>query len=403
MQSGWLTTGAEAHSFEQEFAEYVGVRHAVAVNSATAGLHLALEALGVGTGDKVVLSPYTFTATAEVIRYLGADPLFCDIDEVSYNIDPVELERVCEAEASGAAPGEALTAGRSRPGPGDAPDIGEGAGRDRTGAGRLAAVLPVHIGGMPCEMDRISDVAERYGLPVVEDAAHAFPGRTADGFMGAIGKVGVYSFYATKTITTGEGGMLVTNDEEIAHRARLMRLHGIDRDVWNRYRTVGAGWEYDVVEAGYKYNLPDLLAAIGRVQLGRAESFLSRRRKIARRYIEAFSARDYLTPPPDAPGHAWHLFLLGLELSRLSIDRDEFMAKLNERGIGTSVHYIPLHLMSYYAGRYALKQADFPVSLGRYRSTVSLPIYPELGDTEVERVVGAVLEVGDMYYRGRST
>lgn len=402
MRSGWLTTGAEAQAFENEFADWVGVRHAVAVNSATAGLHLALEAVGVGPGDRVIMSPYTFTATAEVVRYLGADPLFCDIEEESCNIDPDALERLCEQEAAssdGAGQGgSSHGAGENGPAPGPGP--GEREGGERRRAGRLAAVVPVHIGGMPCAMERLLAVARRFGLAVVEDAAHSFPGRTALGYMGTLGDVGVYSFYATKTITTGEGGMLVTENEALADRARLMRLHGIDRDVWNRYRTVGARAEYDVVEAGYKYNLPDILAAIGRVQLLRAQGFLERRREIAARYRDALGDCPYLRVPHDAAGHSWHLFLLGLELDRLEIDRDGFMAELAERGVGTSLHYKPLHLLSYYREGYALKPADFPVSLARYQSTVSLPIYPSLRDEEVDRVISAVREVGDMHVRG---
>ncbi len=367
MRSGWLTTGEAAARFETEFASMTGSRFAVALNSATAGLHLALEALGTGPGSVVLTSPYTFAASAEVARYLGAEPVFVDIDADTLNIDPAALEAALERLGS--------------------------AGR------RVSAMIPVHVAGLPCDMEAICHLSRRYGVPVVEDAAHAFPVRVGDRYVGTDGDAGVYSFYATKPITTGEGGMVVTEREEVAKRIRVMRLHGIDRDVWNRYTEKGAGWRYDVVAPGYKYNLTDLAAAIGRVQLRKAESMLARRRLIAHRYLGAFNGLDFLVPPPQGPSHAWHLFIIRLRGNRLSIDRDSFVEELQKRGIGVSVHYIPLHVMSYYRDRYGLKPEDFPVSLAASESCISLPLYPSLTDDEVERVITAVVEVGASHLR----
>jgi dTDP-4-amino-4,6-dideoxygalactose transaminase len=360
LRSGWITSAAEAKSFEEEFARYVGSPHALAVNSATAGLHLALEALGVGQGDKVITSPYTFAATAEVIRYLGADPLFTDIEPRTFHIGPEGIEKAILKER-----------------------------------GKVKAVLPVHIGGEVRGMRDIAGLAEKYGIALVEDAAHAFPSRTARGFAGALGDAGVYSFYATKTITTGEGGMVVTRSGEAAQRMSVMRLHGIDREVWNRYTARGASWRYAVVEAGFKYNMTDIAAALGRVQLRRAGEFLEKRKAIAARYRLAFAERDYLIPPEDSEGHAWHLFLLRLDEKKLSISRDSFIDKLQEAGIGTSVHFIPLHIHPYYEKRYGFKAMDLPTAYTTYLQVISLPIYPAMTEENVQRVIDAVIMTGD--------
>ena len=370
MRSGWLTTGKETKSFEEDFARYVGMPHALAVNSATAGLHLALEALGVGPGDRILTTPYTFTSTAEVARYLGADVLFVDIEKDSFNIDPGLVEETLEREKGKA-----------------------------SGKGRIAAVLPVHVGGHVAAMENILAAARSRGVPVVEDAAHAFPSRTQGGYAGTLGDIGVYSFYATKTITTGEGGMVVLRDAELARRIGVMRLHGIDREIWNRYISPKASWQYAVVEAGYKYNLTDLASAIGRVQLSRAESFLERRKALAKRFDEAFRDRDYLILPPDGEGHARHLYPLRLELSRLSIGRDEYIEKLAGLGIGTSVHYIPLHLHPYWKDRYGFNPESFPEAYRKFTHVLSLPIYTTLTDSQVERIIQAVLSVGDAHYK----
>lgn len=361
LRSGWLTTGDVAAKFEQEFRQALGIKHALAVNSATSGLHLSLECLGIGEGDRVISSPYTFTATVEIARYLGAHPVFVDICEDNPNIDPALVERAI-----------ATTNG-------------------------VKCVVPVHIGGYPCDMKALQEICSPADIPIVEDAAHAFPCSTNAGPAGTAGTIGVFSFYATKTITSGEGGMLVTESDVLADRARVMRLHGIDRDVWDRYRSNSAStWEYDVIAPGYKYNMPDLNAAVGLEQLRKAESFRRRRAEIAERYIEGFTGIDFIGCPPDDPGHAWHLFTI--RLRGLSITRDEFLARLKDRGVGTSVHYRPLHLMSYYRKTYGLKPEDFPRSLARYGESLSLPIYPSLDDEAVETVIREVTAAGKEYY-----
>ena len=357
LRSGWLTTGKVTHDFEERFAAFVGAESALAVNSATSGLHLALEALGVGPGDKVVTSPYTFVSTAAVARHLGAEVVFCDISREDYNLDPRKLEAVL--------------------------------GREKG----VKAVLPVHIGGNPCRMDEILAIAGRSGIPVVEDAAHAFPVKLDSGYAGTLGDVGVYSFYANKTITTGEGGMVVARDPAVRKRMATMRSHGFDRDAWDRYTSPRASWYYDVVEAGYKYNLPDLLAAIGVAQLGKAERFLEERRAIAARYLEAFAPVEALENPPVHPAHSWHLFSLRVRPDLLRITRDEFIARLQERGIGTSVHFIPLHTMKYWSERYRLAPSDFPEALDKFSRSISLPIWQGMTDAQVGRVIEAVTAI----------
>lgn len=360
LRSGWLTTGRITMEFERAFASEVGVRHALAVNSGTAGLHLALRAIGLAQNTYVITTPYTFTATAEVVRYGNAHVRFVDIKPGTFNIDEDLLDRELRSD----------------------PDV-------------FAAVIPVHIGGLPCNMEAIRTSAERTNVPVVEDAAHAFPSMTRLGYAGTIGNAGVYSFYANKTITTGEGGMLVTNDDEIARTAATLRLHGIDRDVWDRYRkTDGNSWEYDVVAPGYKYNVTDLASAIGLEQLKKAEDLLQRRRRIALRYNSALGGMDFLTIPPDGEGNAWHLYVIRLNLERLSIDRNGFISSLAEAGVGTSVHYKPLHLMRYYRQTYGFRPHDFPVALQTFQEALSLPIYPDMTDEQIEHVISAVLNIG---------
>jgi dTDP-4-amino-4,6-dideoxygalactose transaminase len=365
LRSGWLTTGPVAARFEEAFARAVGVPHALALNSATAGLHLALEALGIGPGSLVLTTPYTFTATAEVVRYLGADVRFVDVEDRTANLDPARLAAALDAAA-------------------------------REGR-RVGAIVPVHVGGRACNMEAITAIAAERGVPVVEDSAHAFPVVHRGRMLGTWGEAGVFSFYATKTITTGEGGMVVTRREDLARRIRVMRLHGIDRDVWNRYTAGNASWEYDVVEAGYKYNMTDLAAAIGIAQLAKAETFLHARRAVARAYLAGLGGCDWLDLPEDTDDNGWHLFVVRLRAEQLSIDRDRFVAELQQRGIGTSVHFIPLHLMSYYRRRYGLAPDDFPVALRLFRAAISLPIYPSLTEDEIARVIAAVREVGERF------
>jgi dTDP-4-amino-4,6-dideoxygalactose transaminase len=396
LRTGWLTTGRETLQFEKEFAEFVGAPYALAVNSATAGLHLALEALRLAPGELVVTTPYTFTSTAEVIRYRGGHPLFVDIEEDTLNMDPDLVERAVKERAEK---------------------------QEQT----VRAIIPVHVGGLPCDMGRLRAVAgdeasvgtagaapsrgaagtaapgENSGhgrIALVEDAAHAFPVKTEAGYAGTLGDIGVFSFYATKPLATGEGGMIVTRDEHLAKRISIMRLHGIDREVWNRYQAKGhTSWKYDVIDAGYKYNMTDMAAAIGRVQLSKSQRFLTRRRQIAERYRTGFAGADFLQLPAYTQQHAWHLFILTIVPERLSIDRDAFIHKLSEFGIGTSVHYIPLHIMSYYRRQYGFKPEDFPVALRTYQTCFSLPIYPDLTDEEVEYIIATVLEVGEQARR----
>lgn len=381
MRSGWLTTGPRTKEFEQAFAEAVGARHALAVNSATGGLHLAMEAAGIGADDLVLTPTWTFTATAEVARYLGAHPVFVDVEADTLNLGAEHLEqRVVELK--------------------------------REHGTRLKAIAPVHFAGQACEMDAILDIADAHGLTVIEDAAHAFPASVTSRAthdcergsrkIGTVGHATVFSFYATKTIATGEGGMVTTEDERIAERIRLMRLHGISRDVWNRYTSTKPSWYYEVVAPGYKYNLTDIASAIGLVQLSRAQSFQSRRESIARQYHAAFQAHPALEIPSHRHPediHAWHLYVLRLNLDRLTIDRNRFIQEMAQRGVGCSVHFIPLHMQPYWRERYGLDPAALPVASREFERVVSLPIYPAMTDIDVSQVIESVITTVDIHAR----
>ncbi|MFN8897604.1 MAG: DegT/DnrJ/EryC1/StrS family aminotransferase [Pseudomonadota bacterium] len=359
LRSGWVTTGPKARRFEEEFAAFLGepALHCVAVNSATAGLHLALEALGIGPGDEVVTTTHTFTATAEVVRYLGADVRLVDVDPATLNIDPTAVEAA----------------------------IGP----------RTKALIPVHYAGLAADMPRLLDIAARHGLKVVEDAAHALPSRCGGRLVGTLASdATVFSFYANKTITTGEGGMLVTRDEALARRARTMRLHGMNRDAFDRFTAKVPSWYYEIVAPGFKYNLTDIAAALGLHQLRKAHAFQQRRAAIAARYDEAFAGQPLVLPPRPPAGdlHAWHLYVVRLEDEALAagVHRDRFIQRLFEAGIGCSVHYIPLHQHPYWRERYALDATMFPHSQRAYERMASLPIYTRMGDTDVARVAEAV-------------
>ena len=402
LRSGWLTTGKETLEFEKEFGAFLGnIPGAVkppaekasggecfcmAVNSATSGLHLALEACGVDKGDIVLVPSMTFTATAEVIRYLGAEAVFVDVAKGGFHMDPACLERTLERLSRG------LPAYAPR-------KCGEKSAQGFGPRGRALAVIPVHYGGLPCDMDAILRIAKKYSLRVVEDAAHSFPSLTGNGYAGTIGDLGVYSFYSTKTITTGEGGMVVTRDRTAAERIKIMRSHGIDRSIWNRYTDSGVSWYYEVVAPGFKYNIPDILSALGRAQLRRAADLLSLREDIARRYDEAFSGDDRFLIPPTGPGDARHLYPIRLNTEKLSINRDEFAAKLQAEGIGISVHFIPLHTMPYYRERYSLEETDFPETLDSYKKVISLPIWPGMSGSQINRVIAVVKSLGSEYNR----
>jgi perosamine synthetase len=373
LRSGWITTGPRVKAFEAAFRDYVGSRHAVAVNSCTAALHLALEALGVGAGDEVLVPTMTFGATAEVVIYCDATPVLIDSHPDTLNIDVAAVRRYLECQC-------VTRDGRTY--------------NQATGA-RVRAIIPVHYGGLPCDMRSLSTLATQYGLSIVEDCAHALPARSGRRHVGTIGEIGAFSFYANKTITTAEGGMLVTDDERIADRARVMCLHGISRDAWQRYSQHG-NWYYEIMVAGFKYNMTDIAAAMGLVQLRRSHGFWQTRQAYAERYFAAFRNREELIlPARPAAGeqHAWHLFPIRLRLAALTLDRATFMQRLRDRGIATSVHFIPLHLHPLYRDRYGYQPDDLPVAYRAYQSLVSLPIYSTMCPNDVDRVIGAVTDV----------
>ncbi|HXH37638.1 MAG TPA: DegT/DnrJ/EryC1/StrS aminotransferase family protein [Thermoanaerobaculia bacterium] len=362
LRSGWVTTGPKTKRFEAEFAAAVSAKHAIAVNSCTAALHLCLEAAGVRRGDEVITTPYTFAASAEVIRYFDARPVLVDVDPESLNIRADLIEAAVTAKTK--------------------------------------AIIPVHIAGAASDLDPILDVAHRRGLAVIEDAAHSFPTRYKGRMIGTIGNATCFSFYATKTITTGEGGMITTNDDGFAERCRVMSLHGISHDAWKRYTAEGS-WRYEIVAPGFKYNLTDIASALGLAQLRKAEAMYRRRQEIAARYNEAFTGIPELQTPtcPSYSTHAWHLYPLRLHLDRLSIDRASFVQLLRERRIGVSVHFIPLHLHPYYRDLYGYAPDDFPVAYREYQREISLPIYSMMSDDDVESVIGAVMEIAAAHRR----
>jgi dTDP-4-amino-4,6-dideoxygalactose transaminase len=356
LRSGWITTGPKTRRFEEDFTAYLGDPgvHSMAVNSATAGLHLALEALGIGPGDEVITTTHTFTATAEVVRYLGADVVLVDIDPATLCIDVAAVEA-------------AITP-------------------------RTKAVIPVHYAGLAADMATLLPLARRHGLKVVEDAAHALPTTCGGELVGTLGSdVTVFSFYANKTMTTGEGGMVVTRDAAIAKRVQVMRLHGINRDAFDRFTAKAPSWYYEIVAPGFKYNLTDIASAMGIHQLRRSRGFQATRAAIAARYDAAFADLPLITPPQPAPGdtHAWHLYVLRLaDGARLT--RDGLIDGLYAAGIGCSVHYIPLHLQPYWRERYALMPERFPHSQHAYERMLSLPLYTRMDDSQIERVIAAV-------------
>ena len=319
-------------------------------------MHLALDAIGLQPGDEVIVPVYTFTATAEVVVYFRARPILVDVDPITCNIDPTQLERYITS--------------------------------------RTRAIMVVHIAGLPAEMDAIHAIANAYSLPVIEDAAHAFPAKYKGRMIGTISDLTAFSFYATKTLAMGEGGMLTTANPEHAERIAMMTLHGISRDAWKRYTSEGS-WYYEVLQPGYKYNLTDIAAAIGLHQLARSEWLLERRRAIAQRYTEAFSLFPELETPPDPAHieHAWHLYMLHLNLEQLTITRDAFIQALTKANIGSSVHFIPLHLHPFYRDMYQLTSYDFPAALDAYQRVISLPIYPGMTDEDVEDVIAAVEQI----------
>jgi dTDP-4-amino-4,6-dideoxygalactose transaminase len=357
LRSGWVTTGPKARKFEEAFVAYLGDANlqAIAVNSATAGLHLALEALGIGPGDEVITTTHTFTATAEVVRYLGADVKLVDIDPATLNIDPAAIEALITP--------------------------------------RTKALMPVHYAGLAVDMDAIYAIARKHSLKIVEDAAHALPTTYKQQLIGTLqSDAVVFSFYANKTMTTGEGGMLVTRDAAVAARAKVMRLHGINRDAFDRFQAKVPSWYYEIVAPGFKYNLTDIAAALGLHQLKRLPGFQARREQIATRFDEALADLPITLPPrPQHVGdlHSWHLYVIRLT-DEATINRDQLIDSLFADGIGVSVHYIPLHLHPYWKERYDLKPEQFPHSQNAYERMVTLPLYTKMTDADVERVITAV-------------
>src|SRR5574344_220283 len=379
LRSGWLTTGKYALRFEKDFAAKLNstasevkdariragldTRDAVcfSVNSNTSGMILAMDACGVGPGTAVITTPYTFVSTATCARHLGADVLFADIEKNSYSIDPEKVEALLKKDTTH----------------------------------RIRAIVPVHVAGNLCNMAKICALGKKYSVKVIEDAAHAFPSSTPLGYAGSIADAGVFSFYVTKTITTGEGGMVCVRDPAMARRITVMRMHGMDRTTWDRYTSPKASWEYDIIEAGYKFNLPDLLACIGVEQLKKADSFYDRRVRIVQKYNKAFSGLDFITLPPDGQGNAWHLYLMRINPDRLTIGRDEFAKELQKRGIGISVHFIPLFRFTYWKKLYPSFTAEnFPNAEKQYTTTISIPLWPDMTEEMADEVIDAVKQTG---------
>jgi len=353
LRSGWLTMGPKTFEFERNFAEYVGAPHAIAVATGTAALHLALEALGVRAGDEVLLPTTTFTATAEAVTYLGARPVLVDIDPDTMNLSPDDAARRVTTKTK--------------------------------------AIIPVHLAGQPCEMRQIQRLAGAHNLKIIEDAAHALPSAYHGKRIGQISHATCFSFYATKTLTTGEGGMVATDDPVLADRIRLMRLHGIERDAWKRYRADGS-WRYEILEAGFKYNLTDFQSAMGLVQLAKCDAMRQAREAIANRYNHAFSRMAELITPEVRPGlsSSWHLYILRLRLDSLHTDRDAFIRALQAHGVSCSVHFIPLHLQPYYQREFGYRKGDFPCAEQQFNCCLSLPIFPGMTEQEIQHVIHSV-------------
>ena len=362
LQSGWITTGPKTHCFEEAFARFIGVRHALAVNSCTAALHLSLEASRLREGDEVLVPTLTFAATGEVVTYFKAKPVLVDVDPVHFNLSLEDARRKITP--------------------------------------KTRAVIPVHFGGHPCFMDPIRDLAAANGLTVIEDAAHALPAKYRGQSIGTLSPLTAFSFYATKTLTTGEGGMVTTNDGSLAERIALMRLHGMSRDAWKRYTAEGT-WRYEITEAGYKYNLTDPQAALGLVQLSKCEAMWRRRVAIAQTYDRGLAACEAYRTPKVAEDvqNAWHLYVILVKPSALRIHRDRVMEELRQRGIGTSVHFIPLHLHPYYQRTWGYRPGEFPVAEDYFDRCISLPIYPGMTDDDLHRVIEVLHDISHKFRR----
>ena len=384
LRSGWLTTGKYALEFEKKFSASVSdtekmkeARRALslsdseiislAVNSNTSGMILAMEACGVREGTAVITTPYTFVSTAACARHLNADVFFADVEKDNYSIDPVKIEEILKKDTEH----------------------------------RVRAIVPVHIAGNVCNMHRIMELAQKYSTPehkirVIEDAAHSYPSPTELGYAGTIGDAGVFSFYVTKTITTAEGGMVCTRDSELARRMTVMRMHGMDRTTWDRYTSSRASWEYDIIAPGYKFNLPDILAAIGCCQVDRAQLFYEQRKRIVDMYNKAFSKLDFIRLPPDGEGNSWHLYLMRIIPEKLKITREEFAKKMQEAGLGISVHFIPIFHFTYWRKLYPDFTAEnFPNAERQYNNTISIPLFPGMTDEQAQLVIDTVIKIGN--------
>ena len=384
LRSGWLTTGKYALEFEKKFSASVsdtekmkearralslsdGEIISLAVNSNTSGMILAMEACGVREGTAVITTPYTFVSTAACARHLNADVFFADVEKDNYSIDPVKIEEILKKDTEH----------------------------------RVRAIVPVHIAGNVCNMHRIMELAQKYSTPehkirVIEDAAHSYPSPTELGYAGTIGDAGVFSFYVTKTITTAEGGMVCTRDSELARRMTVMRMHGMDRTTWDRYTSSRASWEYDIIAPGYKFNLPDILAAIGCCQVDRAQLFYEQRKRIVDMYNKAFSKLDFIRLPPDGEGNSWHLYLMRIIPEKLKITREEFAKKMQEAGLGISVHFIPIFHFTYWRELYPDFTAEnFPNAERQYNNTISIPLFPDMTDEQAQLVIDTVIKIGN--------
>lgn len=356
LQSGWITMGPTTIEFEEKFKKYIGVRNAISMNSCTACLHLALRAINLQEGNEVIIPAITFAATAEVITYFNARPVFVDVERETFNIDTSRIE-------------EKIT-------------------------NKTRAIIPVHYAGQPCDMDIIMQLAERYNLMIIEDAAHAIPAWYKKRRIGTIGDMTCFSFYATKPLTTGEGGMLTTENNEWAEKIRILRLHGISRDAWKRYTNEGS-WYYEIIDAGFKYNMTDIQAALGIAQLKKVDLMWEKRKMISKRYTQAFNSMPEITPPyvKNDRESAWHLYVLKLNLEMLKIGRNQFIEELKNRGVMTSVHFIPLYRHPYYKNKFCYNFSEFVNSEYIYERIISLPIYPSMTDDDVDRVIEAVKDV----------
>lgn len=361
LRSGWITAGPKTKEFEKKFADYVKASEALALSSCTAGLHLALLCHGIGAGDIVITTPITFCSGVRVIEMTGAVPLLVDVEPGTLNIDPRKIEKV----------------------------ILQNKARKK----KIKAILAVHFAGHVCDMKSIMRIARKYKLKVIEDAAHAIPAKYGEETVGGTKNMTAFSLYATKNLTSGEGGML-TGPPALIQKARRMSLHGMSRDAWKRY-AVGGSWHYDVSVAGYKYNMTDIQASIGMSQLAKLNKLQKRRVEIVRAYNKSFSKIEALQIPSEENygTHAWHLYVLRLKPEKLKIDRDQFIRELTALGIGTSVHFIPIHLHSYFKKKYKFKNSEFPVAFREYRRMFSLPLYPAMKQAEVARVISAVLKI----------